>query len=68
MKKRISVNGVLSSAELQAYLDDKSRTSANSLVAKALSAYASTQATSLQDLFGSLTGSTDGYTAFSYSV
>jgi len=61
-------DGVLSSEELQAYLDDNSRTSANSLVAKALSAYASTQATSLQDLFESLTGSTDDYTALNYSV
>jgi Ca2+-binding EF-hand superfamily protein len=73
-------DGVLSASELQAYLDDisstsstsstdsSSSTSLNSLVAKALSAYASNQATSLQNLFQSLTGSTDDYTSINYSV
>jgi hypothetical protein len=33
-----------------------------------LSAYASSQASSLQNLFQSITGSTDDYTSISYSV
>jgi Ca2+-binding EF-hand superfamily protein len=67
-------DGVLSASELQAYLDDISSTdsssssSLNSIVAKALSAYASNQATNLQNLFQSITGSTDDYTSISYSV
>ena len=70
-------DGVLSATELQAYLDDISSTSStdsssssslNSIVAKALSAYASNQATNLQNLFQSITGSTDDYTSISYSV
>jgi Ca2+-binding EF-hand superfamily protein len=73
-------DGVLSTSELQAYLDDiastnsktstdsSSSASLNSFVAKALSAYASNQATSLQNLFQSLTGSTEDYTSISYSV
>ena len=70
-------DGVLSASELQAYLDDissasstdsSSSSSLNSLVAKALSAYASNQATNLQNLFQSITGSTDDYTSISYSV
>lgn len=70
-------DGVLSASELQAYLDDINSTSStdsssssslNSIVAKALSAYASNQATNLQNLFQSITGSTDDYTSISYSV
>ncbi len=73
-------DGVLSASELQAYLDDIGSTSStsstdstnssslNSLVAKALSAYASSQASSLQNLFQTITGSTDDYTSINYSV
>jgi Ca2+-binding EF-hand superfamily protein len=64
-------DGVLSASELQAYLDDNSSSSTsslNSIIAKALSAYASNQATNLQNLFQSITGSTDDYTSINYSV
>jgi Ca2+-binding EF-hand superfamily protein len=64
-------DGVLSATELQAYLDDQS-SSINDLIAKALSAYTSnigsSQSNSLQDLFMSLTGSSESYTPVDYTA
>lgn len=64
-------DGVLSSTELQAYLDETSVASSSSLTSKAMSAYASAFGTSrmfnLQDFFMNLDGS-GTYTPIDYSV
>jgi len=63
-------DGVLSSTELQAYLNDQS-SSDSSLFAKALSAYTSTlesdQTSFLADLFKSIAGNSESYIPIDYS-
>jgi hypothetical protein len=66
-------DGLLSASELQAYLDDQSSSSTNSLIAQALSAYTSSLGNSdtynnLQNLFMSLTGSSGSYSPVDLSV
>jgi len=65
-------DGVLSSAELQAYLDDQSTASSDSLTAKALSAYSSNTGSStginLEELFMSLAASFKNYSPVDFSI